>query len=766
MIKEIEVAFVSSYVPRKCGIATFTKDLADSISDLDGGEAGIGSITVTALNDIAEGYKYPSEVNFEIRDKSINGYKEAAQYLNLSSANVVNVQHEFGLYGGEGGSNILYFFEKLRKPVVTTLHTVLEEPSKEEYKVLKEIARRSVYLVVQSAHSHEVLQDIMKIPSSKIKLIPHGAHDVPFMDPAFYKDKFNLSEKKVLLTFGLLGPGKGHEDVINALPGIIENYPDVMYIILGATHPNVIRHSGESYRNSLENIVKKNGLENNVMFINKFVTTKELLEYLLMSDIYVSPYRNKAQAVSGTLTYAVACGKAVVATPYRHAEELLKNERGIVVPFSDPSSMSKAISDLLLDENKRNRLRKNAYTEGRKMTWENVARKYSKVFLSAVRNFRTYTSLPVQSITNELPLLPEVNLTHLKRLTDCTGIFQHATYSIPNPHHGYCTDDNVRALLVAFMHKAYFNDNETDHLINIYLTFVFHSYNEENGLFRNFMSYDRKWLEEKGTEDCNGRVIFVLGYLIKNSDSNSIIGLAKNLFDKSVKNMKNFRSPRAIAYIMLGCIFYLNKFSGASEIKNILNTMSYFLFELYVNVRTDDWKWFENILTYVNARLPQAMLMAGDFLDNEKYKEAGIESLEWYYNVLQEQESNNVSLIGNDGWLEKGKSKTKFDQQPIEIPPLIDACYQAFLITGDDTWVKRIGTSFSWFLGNNDRQEPLVDFTSGGCYDGLTPISVNENQGAESTISWLLSLHRMIIISHQLQLNDEKGKEKLSEELV
>ncbi|MEO8664405.1 MAG: glycosyltransferase family 4 protein [Ignavibacteria bacterium] len=771
MSKSIGVSFISSYVPRQCGIATFTNDLANAINNENTDEQ---SINITALNDIADGYKYSSEVKFEIKDKNARDFKEAAYYLNLSGVDVINIQHEFGLYGGEAGANILFLMEKLNKPVVTTLHTVLENPSKEEAKVLKEIARRSSFLVVQSERSYRMLQSVAKVPTEKIRFVPHGAHDVPFMDPAFYKDKFNLSEKKVMLTFGLLGPGKGLEDVINALPKVIEKNSDVMYVILGATHPNVKRQLGESYRNSLENMVKKMGLENHVMFINRFVSTEELLEFLLMSDIYVSPYRNKEQAVSGTLTYALACGKAIVSTPYWYAEELLADEKGILVPFNDPEKMGEALSILVNDENLRNRLRKNAYDAGREMIWSSVGKKYIEIFQQAAEEFKSTAILPVPStLNNVLPSLPDINLIHLKNLTDSTGIFQHATYSIPNRDEGYCTDDNVRALLVAIMHKMNFNDENIDWYINKYMTFVYHSFNREKGLFRNFMSYERKWLDEVGSEDSNGRVMFVLGYLVKNTQSLSILGLVKNLFDQSIKNMFHFKSPRAVAYIIIGCIFYLNKFSGAREIKKILKGLSARLTELYINSRTDDWRWYENRVTYVNARLPQALLMAGQYLNNKELTATGLESLEWLYKNLYDEDGKYLSLIGNDGWYNKDGVKAKYDQQPVEIPALIDACYQAYLITQDDKWIKNIGTSFSWFLGNNDRQELLVDFMSGGCYDGLTIKNVNENQGAESTLSWLMSLHRMVIISHQLQINseitidnNEESKEKFFQEYV
>jgi glycosyltransferase involved in cell wall biosynthesis len=691
MNKPFGVSFISSYIPRQCGIATFTNDLANSLKNINNDETGT-LVNITALNDITEGYKYTSDVKFEIKDKSINDFKEAAYYLNLSDNDVVNLQHEFGLYGGDAGSNILYLLENIKKPVITTLHTVLEHPDEDQLRVIQEINEYSSYFIVQSERSQGMLEKIYTIPKEKIKYIPHGAHDVPFLDTTYYKDKFQLAEKKVLLTFGLLGPGKGIEDAINALKKVVNSYPEVVYIVLGATHPNVKRQYGEAYRNNLENLVKKNGLENNVIFINRFVKTEELLEFLLMSDIYISPYHHKEQIVSGTLTYALAAGKAIISTPYWYAEELLKDERGQLVPFKDPDELSKVILDLLNDENKRNKLRRNAYDTGRNMIWSQVAGDYSDLFHKAVNEYKISSSQVVQSSKYQfIPALPEVNLTHLRTLTDSTGILQHAIFSAPNRNEGYCTDDNARALLVGIMNKYLFQDAYIDSLIMTYLTFIHHSFNSETGLFRNFMNYERKWLEESGSEDSNGRAIFVLGYFIKNSTDYSHLALSKMLFDSSFKNMEKFTSLRALSHIIMGCIFYLQKFSGARDVKRMCKKLLERLFEQYTANSKENWKWFENYLTYDNARVPQALLMGGKYFNNNNITDVGLASLEWLFDIVHDKERNSISLIGNDGWFHKGKPKAKYDQQPIEIPALIDACFQAYHIAQDKEWINRIG---------------------------------------------------------------------------
>lgn len=750
MKKSFNVSFISSYLPRRCGIATFTNDLITSFRKIDS-ENGING-SITALNDIPEGYKYNKDVKFEIRDKNINDYKEAAYFLNLSENRVINLQHEFGLYGGEAGAHILNLLENLKKPVVTTLHTVLSKPNDDQLKVVRELGRLSSYLVVQSNKAFNILTGVYAVPANKIVTIPHGAHDVPFIDTEYYKDKFKLEGKKVILTFGLLGPGKGIEDVINSLSIVLKTNPDFTYIVLGATHPNVKRHSGESYRLSLENLVKKNNLENNVLFINRFVDTEELLEFILMSDIYIAPYHNLQQITSGTLTYAVASGKAVISTNFWHAEELLAGEKGILYNPGDIDALAKSIKELLDDDIKRNKLRRNAYEAGRMFTWDKVAGEYYKIFQKSSNEYSFTTNSLIQQKYKLMPSLPEVNLKHLRNLTDTTGILQHSVFSVPNRNEGYCIDDNSRALLVAIMNKYLFQDEVSEPLIQTYLAFIYHAYNKKTGLFSNFMSYDRKWLDSSGSEDSNGRTIFVLGYMIKNTEDYSHLGLCKYLFDSTIKNMKKFYSIRAVSHIVMGCIFYLHRFSGARDVKSISLKLLEKLHEAFIGNSTDEWKWFEKSLTYDNARIPQALLMGGLYFKNSNYLYTGLESLSWMYEILYNKNKNHLSLIGNDGWLFEKKKKAKFDQQSIEIPSIIDACYQAYLVTEDHEWINKMSLAFSWFLGNNDRQESLLDFVTGGCYDGLASGSMNQNQGAESTLSWLLSLHRMYRIRQELQV--------------
>jgi len=756
MYKDINISFISSYLPRQCGIATFTNDLANSITKLLGKDLSEDdSVQVTALNNNTEGYKYSPEVTFEIKDQQLNDYKEAAYFLNLSSSEVVNLQHEFGLYGGESGSNILSLIQHLKKPLITTLHTIPGNPTEDQRKIIKEIGAISTYVVVQSLRSTKMLQKIYNLPQHKIHHISHGAPDVPFLDTSYYKDKFQLSDKKVIFTFGLLGPGKGIEYALEALPEVVRKYPDTTFVILGATHPNVLKEQGEEYRIKLENIVYKNSLQDNVLFINRFVDAKQLLEFLLMSDIYISSYEHKEQIVSGTLTYAMACGKAIISTPYWYAEEQLSDDTGILVNFRDSKSICKAMMEMLGNETKRNRMRKNAYDKGREMVWSRIGSKYYDVFLKAREEFKfakIASILKGRTKLTTFPSLPEINLLHLRNLTDSTGILQHATYTIQNRNDGYCLDDNARALFAVILNKLLFNDNSILPLINTYLSFILHSFNNETGLFRNFLSYDRRWLEEAGSEESNSQAVFVLGYIIKNPPDDSTLQIAKSLFDKTIVQMQNFKSPRALALIIMGCIFYLKVFSGARTVRKICRTFTEKLSELYSRVSDVNWNWYEEIVTYNNARIPQAQIMAGKFFKSKTIIAEGIEAISWLYDMIYNKDKNYISLIGNNGWLVKGKLKAKYDQQPVEIPALIDACYQVYKEKQNKEWIDKINVLFSWFLGNNDRREMLYDYHTGGCYDGLSSSVINQNQGAESTVSWLLALERMHRIRRDLRI--------------
>lgn len=734
------VAVIGSYVPRQCGIATFTADLVNAVS----AEAPDIDCWTIAMNDKPEGYTYPEKVRFEINQNKLTDYSIASEFLNISQIDIVCVQHEYGIFGGTAGSHLLKLLGELRMPVVTTLHTVLKDPAPEHLKVMCTLADLSDRLIVMSRRAVDFLKEIYGVPDEKIAFIHHGIPDTPFMDPNYYKDQFGLEGRRVLLTFGLLSPNKGIETTLHALPEVIKKYPDVSYVILGATHPHVLKAQGEEYRISLQQLVRKLDISDHVIFQNRFVELNELCEFLGAADIYVTPYLEEAQITSGTLAYAMGTGKAVISTPYWYAAEMLAEGRGRIVPFKNPDAMAEQIIDLLDNDTTRHMIRKKAYTFTREAIWNEVARKYLEVFravrLERARHPRprhTYI-LNIKSITNFE--LPELKLDHLKTLTDDTGILQHATHTIPDRVHGYCTDDNARALMVAAMGQKYLLTDQKcfDSLSNQYLSFLLYAFNDETGRFRNFMSYSRQWMEKVGSEDAHGRAIWALGKAVAFLDNPGQLAMTTTLFNRALKAVEHFSSPRAVAFAVVGIHAYLSKFSGDSEVRRVRQVLSNRLFDQFNDNAQKDWPWVENALNYANGKLPHALLLSGQWMQRSDMLDMGIRSLKWLL-TIQTEEGHFVP-IGNNGWYKKGGSRARFDQQPIESNAMIEACVEAFNITRDKTWFDSAVMCFNWFLGHNDLNMLLYDAKTGGCRDGLMADGINQNEGAESTLAWLLSL--------------------------
>lgn len=750
-INPIPVSFIATYPPRHCGIATYTCDLVTALAHLyKKSLTTYEGLQVIALNDRPQGYHFPEEVRFEIREQHANDYREASEFLNLSDTEVVNVQHEFGIFGGEYGNYILQLLSRLNKPIVTTFHSILHNPSPDQLKIVKLISSYSTLIVVHSRKAVEFLSEIYNIPEDKIVIIPHGVPEVPFLDPAFYKDEIDAEGKQVILTFGLINPGKGIEVMIQALPKVVKECPEVLYIILGATHPKVKEQFGEEYRFKLERMVDKLNLRKHVIFYNRYVSLEELVRFLVAADILVTPYLSKEQIVSGVLSYGLGCGKAIVSTPYWYAEELLSDQRGILVPFGDSDALSEQIIELLNHEVKRHRLRKNAYQLGKQMVWSAVAKQYHAVFKRAIEE---YSSLRVRAriyrTARAERIIPEVNLSHLKAMTDDTGLYQHAIYTTPNRFLGYTTDDNARAAIVTVLNYKLFKDESVLPLLYIYLSFLHYSVNEETNRVRNFLSYERKWLEKEGSEDSHGRVIWSLGITVADAPTESTLRFATRLFDQLLPVTQSFISPRAIAYVILGCFSYLNRFSGDRKVQDIMKSLAQRLLNQFLTNQSekDNWFWCEDILTYDNARLAQALILAGKWFQDSHMLEQGLKSLSWLLYNQTNKKDGYISLIGNRGWWQRGKEKAQFDQQPVDATALVEACYSAYQVTEDEKWQSDIIRCFEWFLGKNDLQEPLYDFSTGGCQDGLHPTGVNQNQGGESTVCWLIALHRMYELS-------------------
>ncbi len=738
------IAVIGNYLPRQCGIATFTTDLCAAIS----AEYGTARLMALPVNDTEQGYNYPARVRWSLVQDDVKSYLDAAEFLNFNNIDMVCLQHEYGIFGGEAGSHILHLLRGLKMPVVTTLHTVLREPNPDQLMVMEEIAELSDRLIVMSQLSSQFLQEIFKVPGSKIDMVPHGVPDLPFLDPNFYKDRFGVEGKAVLLTFGLLSPNKGIENVIQALPQILSKHKNVVYIVAGATHPHILRREGDKYRASLQALAKEVGVESQVIFHDRFVSPEEMAEFIGAADIYITPYRYEAQVVSGTLAYALGAGEAIISTPYWHAIELLDDRRGALVPFQNPGAIALKTIELLNTPAIRHALRKRAYLFARDMVWKKVAQGYMESF-ARVRSDRIENprvQFSARATPKALDQLPELKLDHLNRLTDDTGMLQHAIFTIPNRAEGYTTDDNARALIFTVLLAQLGKDQlgQADAVAPDfscrYLSFLEHAFNSVNGRFRNFLSYDRQWNETGGSEDCHGRALWGLGTVLGRSEDQGLRCAAGRLFEFSLPAAGEFSSPRAWAYTLLGIQEYLNSYSGDRDAQKVRSVLSRRLLEMYESVRRPDWKWFENVLAYGNARLPQALLLVGSACSDERMVSAGLEALDWLLKTQHCETNHHFVPIGSQGFYHQGGEKARFDQQPIEGAGAVSACLEAYRVTGDSHWRSEAWSAFNWFLGDNDLQLPLYDSVTGGCRDGLHPERANQNQGAESMLSFLMAL--------------------------
>ncbi|HVB55881.1 MAG TPA: glycosyltransferase family 4 protein [Candidatus Acidoferrales bacterium] len=748
------IAVVGNYLPRRCGIATFTTDLCDAIH----AEYSTTELLVLPVNDTEEGYSYPTRVRFELSEDNLASYRQAADFLNFSNVDLVCLQHEYGIFGGRAGGHILELLRRLQMPFITTLHTVLRDPNPDQRAVMEEIATLSDRLIVMSQNSAEILRDVFHVPSEKIDLIPHGIPDLPFTDPNFYKDGFGTEGKKVLLTFGLLSPNKGIENVIQALPKILSRHSNVIYMVSGVTHPHILRREGDKYRQYLQNLARELGVEANVIFRNRFVSPEEMVELIGAADIYITPYKHKAQVVSGTLAYALSAGKAIISTPYLHAIELLDGERGALVPFDDPEAIAVKTIALLDDETGRHAMRKRAYLYARDMVWNRAAQKYMTSFVSIynerLRNPRATFS--AQNTVKVLDRLPAVKLDHLYRMTDQTGIVEHAVFVVPNYPEGYTSDDNARALIVTTLleNLGVRAPAGSADLASRYLAFLWLAFNPATKRFRNSLSYERQWQEQEGSEDSHGRAIWGLGTVLGRSKNAGLRGAAGRLFELAVPAGVEFKSPRACAFALLGLQEYLDAFPGDRAALAAAEALTGRLLSSYRANRSVDWNWFENVLAYSNARLPQALIRAGMRAGNDEMVSAGLEALHWLVTIQRCEVKGHFVPIGSQGFYSKNTAKARFDQQPVEACGAVSACLQAYRATGDERWRKEAWCAFNWFLGDNDLQIALYDPATGGCRDGLHPDRANENQGAESTLSFLTALLEM------RELDENAGTEK------
>lgn len=732
------IALIGSYLPRQCGIATFTADVAAAILDNDPNI----DCSIVAMNDRPEGYEYPPTVRYQIRQDRLSEYGLAAGFLNLRDPDVVCLQHEYGIFGGQRGGFIVELVQDLKIPLITTLHTVLRDPSLQERQIIVRLAELSHKLVVMSERGADFLREVYRVPESKIALIHHGILDVPFLESDPCKRKIVADDKIVILTFGLLSPGKGIEYMVDALPEIVKSHPEVLYFVVGATHPHMGIESGEDYRLSLHLRAKELGVADHIVFHGRFLERDELLAFIRAAEIYVTPYLNEAQIVSGTLAYALGAGKAVVSTPYWHAQEMLADGRGKLVPFRDHRALAHEVNYLLEHPEERLAMRRAAYQYCRPMVMKEMGARYLDLFLEA-KSQRSRATKPaiLDTLSQREQRLPLVNLKHLCLMTDDTGVLQHAKFTVPNRSHGYCVDDNARALIVATRaHDLNRSDAFLADLSAIYLSFLDDAFNPDTGRFRNFMSYGRRWLEEVGSEDSHGRALWALGVMAGWGLSSGQAAVATKLFKDALPALETFGDSRAIAFPILGIQAYLRRNDGDQQAWELLRALGDRLSRRFTQYATEEWNWHEDHLTYDNARLPQALMACGRATQNDDMVSLGIGVLEWLRDIQLDPSVGWFSPVGNQGWFPKSGSIAQHDQQPLEAAAMIGACIEAYECTQGEEWIQLATTCFEWYLGKNDRQLKLYDHASGGCRDGIQQDGVNENQGAESTLSYILSL--------------------------
>ena len=738
----MKIVFIGTYPPRKCGIGTFTMNLFNSMVTNDEKSKEPVEGYVIAMNDHSETFNYPEEVKLTIRQEHQRDYLEAVKFIKISGADMCILEHEFGIYGGQNGIYILSLLHRLEIPLIVTLHTIVKNPSYTEKAVLQKICKMAQKVVVMSHKAIEFLVDIYDVDKEKIAFIEHGVPDLQFNQEQSKKE-FKLEKKKLLLTFGILSRNKGIETVIKALPRLVEKHPEVLYLVLGKTHPNVVRHSGEEYRNYLQRLVKSLNLGDHVIFVNEFISQKELFKYLSASDIYITPYLNEAQITSGTLSYAVGVGSAVISTPYWHASELLADGRGRLFGFNDSEELSKILLELLDNPVMMKELRKKALDYGRTITWPKSGGKYVALAQQILAN-QPKVLLKKKTSIDPL-LLPKFSLDHIRCMTDDTGIIQHAKFGIPNLKEGYCIDDNARALLMVLMAYRQKKDKLALDLAPIYLSYIHYMQNND-GTFRNFMSFNRNFLDEVGSEDSFGRTIWALGYLLGNAPNDAYYQTGKFLFFKAYQNFEKLESIRGIANTMLGISYYLKRNPSDDSMIEIFKNLANKLIKQYEENSSTKWKWFEPLLTYDNGMLPLALLHAAEILNNNKIREVALETMNFLTNITLKD--GYLSIIGNEKWYKKDEERSRYAQQPIDALAMVLMNYQAFRLTSDKEYLSKLFTCFMWFMGENDLRMQLFDFETNGCCDGLDRDGVNRNQGAESSLAYLIS-HLIVLQAFQ-----------------
>jgi glycosyltransferase involved in cell wall biosynthesis len=725
------IFLLGNFPPRRCGIATFTHDVHAALT----AAYPTARIEVAAMVDPGEAYAFPPEVTLALDQDDPAAYRVLAQRINRANDAVLCIQHEYGIFGGPAGDLLLELLEAVRCPVVTTLHTLLTEPNPDQRRVMDAIVARSAKLVVMAQKGVDILRSVWDAPADKIALIPHGAPDFPLAETAGFKPRFGLEGKDVLFTFGLLSPGKGLETVIRALPRVIAERPTAHYLVLGSTHPHLVAREGEAYREGLIALAETLGVGDHVQFVDTYADADALLGYLAAADLYVTPYLNEAQITSGTLTYAVALGKPVISTPYWHAQELLAEGRGVLVPFSDAEALADAAVRLLSDDAVRNSIRQKAYAVGRTMLWSRLAERYMAVLASAQPPPERARSVVNLRTPPRRDLAP-VSLQGVQRLTDDCGMLQHATFGVPDRRHGYCLDDNARALmLTGAIADLSGTTPELDRLAWTYASFVQHAWDDDAGAFRNFLGYDHSWLETRGSDDSFGRGFLAVAATADKAVRGELRVWATDLAERILPHAAQLPSPRAQAFVVLGCCALLRAHPGHVLARRTALHLADGLERLLSGTFSDNWRWFEEVLAYDNARLPEALLVAGGQLGQPRLVQAGLVSLEWLCEV-QTGRDGRFRPVGTESFGKIRQRPEAFDQQPLEAAATIDACAAAYACMPEPRWAMEARRAYDWYLGDNDLGLRIAQPEIGGCYDGLTPSAVNLNQGAESVFSF------------------------------
>lgn len=737
------LALVGTFAPRKCGIATFTSDMHEKFAEFHPEM----DVDVYALDDPTAPMAYPAVAGVIDYDSSAS-FEEAARRINASGADAVWLQHEYGIFGGEDGEMVCDFVERIAPPLVLTCHTVLSEPSERQAAIMRHLVSRASRIMVMSRHARDLLIRLYGAPDNVVEIIEHGAPDRPFGRQPQFKQAFGLAGRKVMMTFGLLGPGKGLESVLRAMPAIIARHPDVVYRIVGATHPRLVAREGEAYRQRLVELAEELRIADHVEWVNRFLDTDELLDQLEACDIYITPYPGLQQSTSGTLSYAVALGKAVISTPYVHARELLAQDVGRLIEPGSSQAIADAVNALFDRPDDLSAMQRRAYARGRSTIWPQFAGASARLALSA---------LPRRARPTPLGTTP--GLSGVFAMCDATGMFQHAIGIVPDRRHGYCVDDNARALMLMNVAQG-LSPEERLHRATTFAAFIEYAWNPDTARFRNFMRYDRSWAEDSGSDDSNGRSLWALGHTVALADSADLSQWALRLYRQAAPAFATIGSPRALGFAMLGAALVLRKHPHDPASLALLERGGAFLERLLGWDRTSHWPWFESGLGYDNPRLPQALIAAGTALGRQDWIDSGLASLRWIC-AMQVSAQGQFRPVGSETF---GKSHAllPFDQQPLEAQAAIEAAACAYRVTGDAFWLDHARAAWRWFLGGNDRGAVLGDTASGRCRDGLTPRGANENCGAESILAFQLSYYAIASIQRTANVEDSARAEDMT----